>query len=164
MKSTDFQFIVISFHSSVLKSTDFRAVGFRECLNQVTSYLYNYQDKKEQHKAGQLLNHLNTVMSSPRSNGYACQSLSTGWPAISGGRLGEQQETTSNHERTLHPVNPFKQQNYTLNPDRTATPLSGLHGISTITDNHIQKPLHFTLYPVYNEDSMQFVGFPFTPR
>jgi len=149
---------------SVLKSTDFRAAGFRECLSEVTSYLYNYQDKKEEHKVGQLLSHLNTVMS-PRHTGLACQSSSTVWRAPSlGGRLGEQQDAICNYERTLLPVNPYKLQNHTLNADRTATSTRGLHGMSMMTENQSPKPLHLTLFPVYNDNAMQFVGFPFTPR
>lgn len=145
---------------SVLKTTDVRAVGFRECLNEVTSYLYNYQDCKQEHK-GQLLSHLNTVIS-PRPNvsDHACQS--SVWPLTT--RRVAEKETTCSYERTLLPLNHFKQQNPCLPTDNSAT--RNLHRVPLVTDSQNNKQLasHFTLFPVYNDNAMRFVGFPFTPR
>lgn len=143
----------------VLNTADVRAVGFRECLNEVTSYLHNFQDPnyKDEHK-GQLLTNLNAIIShcpngSPHVLSPPAQTM---WPHPRG--LGTSSETTR-YNRTLPLYNTIKQQN--LIREKSAT--MHITGV-TLAPEHSPKQIasHCAIFPI--DTTMQIVQFPFVPR
>ncbi|KAK3753288.1 hypothetical protein QZH41_015226 [Actinostola sp. cb2023] len=155
------------------KSADFRAVGFRECLDEVASYLHNFQDPScKDDQRVQMLSHLNTLISHRlNASPYMCQSRQPAptpavWPLTRG-------VTTEAiyYDRTVLPI---KQQNIGLQHFTEKSMSSkSLHvgGITLAAENGIKQEAgghHYplTLFPACNrnDSAMRILGFPFTPH
>ncbi|XP_020913040.1 hairy/enhancer-of-split related with YRPW motif protein 1 [Exaiptasia diaphana] len=148
----------IAKQETVLNTADFRSVGFRECLNEVTTYLHNFQDPnyKDEHK-GQLLTNLNAIISHGPSHGspHVCPPVQAMWPHPRG--LGTSE--TPRYDRTLLPFNTIKQQN--LITEKSAT--MHITGVTLAPEQNLKQiPSHCALFPI--DTAMRIVQFPYVPR